>query len=479
MTHQPFISIVVLNYNGLQFCKDCFDSIRELTYPYYEVIMIDNLSTDDSVTYVRTHFPEVRIIELDQNNGFAKGNNIGVHAARGKYLFFLNQDTVLEKDCLHELVQAIESDPNIGICGAKMMFWNEKQVINSTGLIINKICFCWDRGSFECDLGQYDEDTEVVSVSGGAMLIRKDLFDKLGGFDAEYFMYYEDLDLGLRTWLTGYRVIFVPKAVIYHKMQYSYQKYYHFEYLDHRNRLRTMLKNVSLKNLVWMLPLSVFNDVICIFSWLYLGKFMFIKYRLMALLWNIRMLPNTFYERRNIQKNRIISDNRLVKMMMPGFKSPELPVAIPSYTVTYKDTLNCEDVRPDLKMGDNDEGQLGFGWYACENWDGKQIRWTTNFAIAFLKKRLNEEESGEKGVEIEMFSPVKTRGDFYLNERQTGEFVFYEPGWQQFTFKIPDQEEIQKVTIVVPGFVPEVLTPKSKDKRLLGVAVSRLSVIDL
>lgn len=479
MAPQHLVSILVLNYNGIEFCQDCFTSIRALTYPHYEVIMIDNLSTDGSVAYVRKNFPEVRIIELDNNYGFAKGNNRGVHFARGKYLFFLNQDTVLEKDCLTELVQVMDSDPEIGMCSAKMMFWSEKHVINSTGLIVNKICCCWDRGSFELDLGQYDEDTEVVSVSGGAMLIRKDVFEHLGGFDSEYFMYYEDLDLGLRTWLSGYKVMFVPKSVIYHKMQYSYQKYYHFEYIDHRNRLRTILKNISLKNLLWMLSLSLLNDVRCILSWLYSRRFTFIKYRIMALLWNVRMLPNTLHERRKIQKQRIISDNRLLHMMAPGFKSPELPVAVPSYPVNYKDSLDREGVKPDLKMGEGDEGQLGFGWYACENWDGKQIRWTTNFAIAFLKMCLNENKDGEQGIEIEMFSPLKTKGQLYLNDRPVGELLFNESGWKLFTFRIMDEDEIQKVTIVVPGFAPKAITPKSNDNRLLGVAVSRLRVIEL
>jgi hypothetical protein len=443
MTHQPLVSIIVINYNGLRYCEDCFGSIRGLNYPNYEVIIIDNSSTDGSVAYVREEFPEVRIIELDQNFGFAKANNIGVDFARGDYLFFLNQDTVVEKDCLNELIRAMELDPQIGICGGKMMFWSEKKVINSTGLIINNICFAWDRGSFELDLGQYDEDTDVVSISGGAMLIRKDLFNNLGRFDSKYFMYYEDLDLGLRTWLSGYRVVFVPKAIIYHKMQYSHNNYHHFEYMDHRNRLRTILKNISLQNLIWMVSRSLFYDLRCIIFWLYLRRVTHIKYRIMALLWNLKMLPNTLRERQKIQKKRVVSDDRLLKMMAPGFRSPVLSVAVPSYIIKSKDTLSREDVRPYLKIGDGDEGQLGFGWYERENCDGKLIRWTTNFAIAFLKRFSSEEKKRSEFVEIEMFSQLKTMGDLYLNDRRVGEFIFDEPGWKLFSFEIMDEEEIQ------------------------------------
>ena len=476
MTPQPLVSIIVINYNGLKFCEDSFSSIRELNYPNYEVIMIDNSSKDGSVAYVREKFPEVRITELDENFGFAKANNIGVDFAKGDYLFFLNQDTVIEKDCVNELVRLMESDPKIGICGGKMMFWSENKVINSTGLIINKICFAWDRGSFELDRGQYDEDTEVISVSGGAMLIRKDLFNNLGGFDSKYFMYYEDLDLGLRAWISGYRVVFVPKAIIYHKMQYSHNNYHHFEYIDHRNRLRTILKNISTQNLIWMLSRSLFYELTCIIFWLYLRRLKYIKYRIMALLWNLKMLPNTLRERQKIQKKRVVSDDRLLKMMAPGFRSPVLPVAVPSYVVKSKDTLTREDIKPYLKIGDGDEGQLGFGWFERENWDGKRIRWTTNFAVAFLKRFLNEEKNKSEVVEIEMFSPLKTTGEFYLNDRRVGEFIFDEPGWKLFSFEIMDEEEIQKVTIKTPGFIPKEITPTSNDKRLFGVAVSSLDV---
>lgn len=472
MTRQPLVSILVLNYNGIKFCEDCFSSIRELNYPNYEVIMIDNSSTDTSVSYVRMTFPEVKIIALKENYGFAKANNIGSNSARGDYLFFLNQDIVIEKDCLCELVRTIESYPDIGICGGKMMFWNEKQVINSTGLSMNRICFTWDRGSFELDQGQYDEDTEVISVSGGAMLIKKDLFNDIGGFDSKYFMYYEDLDLGLRTWLNGYRVVFVPKAVIYHKMEYSHKNYYHFEYIDHRNRLRTILKNISSQNLTWVVSRSLLYDLRCIISWLYLKKFALIKYRTMALLWNLKTLPTTLQERQKIQRKRIISDDRLCKMMAPGYKCPVLPVAVPGYVIQSRHTLTMEDVRPDLKMGNGDEGQLGFGWYERENWDGKHIRWTTNYAVVFIKRGLRKEKKGSETVEIEMLSPMKTMGELYLNDMLAGKFTFDEPGWKLFYFEIMDEEEIQKVMIKTPGFIPK----ETHDKRLLGVAVSSLNV---
>jgi GT2 family glycosyltransferase len=471
----PLVSIIVVNYNGLKYCRDCFRSIRELNYPNYEVLMVDNFSTDGSVDYINDNFPEVKIIKLEKNLGFATANNIGADNANGEYLFFVNQDTALERNCLSNLLEAIQSDPTIGICGCKMLYWNDKNVINSTGLIANKISFVWDRGSFELDQGQYDDQNEVLSVSGAAMLMRKDLFLDLGGFDVKYFMYYEDLDIGMRTWLTGYRVLYVPDARIYHNTQYKHADQYHFQYIDQRNRLRTIVKLFSLYNLVWMLLRSLFYDLTSIISWLRLRKFSLIKYRMMAVLWNLRMLPNTLSERRKVQRRRAVPDGILLNMMTPDYRAPVLPVAVPNYIVKSRDTLNQKQVKNDLNIGDNDNEQLGYGWYERENWNGKQIRWTTNYASAFLK-RLGKGSKNEEFIEIEMYSPLRTEIELYLNDQIAGEFEFKEPGWQTFNAKLIDQEELQKVLLTTQGFRPNKINPLSSDKRLLGVAVSRLNI---
>jgi GT2 family glycosyltransferase len=475
MSNQSLVSIIIVNYNGLKYCNDCFRSLRELSYPNYEVLMVDNFSTDGSVDYINHNFPEVKIIKLEKNLGFAKANNIGANNAKGDYLFFVNQDTVLDRNCLSELVQRMQSDPAIGICGCKIMYWNEKNVINSTGLIANKICFVWDRGSFELDQGQYDDQNEVLSVCGAAMLIRKDLFLDLGGFDVKYFMYYEDLDLGIRAWLFGSKVVYVPEAIVYHKMQYDHANQYHFQYIDHRNRLRAILKAFSLRNLFWMLARSLLYDLKCIMLWLKLKEPTLIKYRLLALLWNLRMLPNTIIERRKVQNERTISDEKLLRMLADGYREPSLPVAIPSYIVKSIDTLDKDSAESYLKIGDCDETQLGFGWYERENWSGKQVRWTTNYASAFLR-RLDRNKNFNEFIEIEIYNPLRTAIELYLNDQIAGEFEFKEPGWKTFSTRIIDQEELQKVSLKTQGFRPSEINPLSDDKRLLGVAVSRLNI---
>lgn len=475
MNKKSLVSIIVVNYNGLKYCDDCFRSIRELSYPNYEVIMVDNSSTDGSVDYVRNNFPAVKIIALDDNLGFAIANNIGANNAKGEYLFLLNQDTVLEEKSLSELVERMHSDPNIGICGCKMLYWNDKNVINSTGLMANKICFVWDRGSFELDQGQYDDDKEVISVSGGAMLIRKNLFTDLGGFDTGYFMYYEDLDIGMRTWLSGYRVVYVPNAKIYHKTQYKHADQYHFQYIDQRNRLRTIVKIFGLNNLVRMLSRSVYYDLTSIISWLRIRKFSLIKYRAKALLWNLKMLPDTLSARGKIQKQRVLPDDILLNMMTPDYEAPILPVAVPSYVVKDKETLDKERVTNDLSIGDSDTDQLGYGWYDRENWDGKQIRWTSNYASAFLR-RPNKHLDSNEYLEIEFYSPGRTEIELYLNDQPAGEFVIKEPGWKILNTNIVDHEDVQKVSLKTKGFKPREINALSNDKRLLGVAVSRLNI---
>jgi hypothetical protein len=128
-----------------------------------------------------------------------------------------------------------------------------------------------------------------------------------------------------------------------------------------------------------------------------------------------------------------------------------------------------------LKIGDGDERQLGYGWYAREHWNGKQIRWTTNYASAFLR-RLDKHKNSDEYIQIEMYSPLRTVIELYLNDEIAGEFEFKEPGWKTFSTNIISQEELQKVSLMTQGFRPSEINPLSDDKRLLGVAVSRISI---
>ena len=216
----PTVSIVILNYNGKRYLDACFDSISKISYPKdkYEVIMIDNCSVDGSAAYVAKSHPWVRVFSLKKNAGFTGGNNIGVKLACGEYVVLLNNDVVVDKGWLTELVKIAANNPG-AVVTSKALFLHKPDVINNDG---SKATFI-GRG-FCPNCGRKDNAAEnstakprlVVQPYGASMLIRKDVFEEIGGFDEDYFTSLEDLDLGLRAWLYGHKVIYAPSSIFYH-----------------------------------------------------------------------------------------------------------------------------------------------------------------------------------------------------------------------------------------------------------------------
>ncbi|MBU4076011.1 MAG: glycosyltransferase family 2 protein [Euryarchaeota archaeon] len=149
----PLVSVIIVNYNGKQYLKNCLSSLSAQSYPAIEVIFVDNASSDGSVEYVRKEFPSVRIIESKKNLGFAKGNNLGIREARGELIATLNNDTEVSSRWLEELVSAMNSDKKVGMCASKMLFMKDRGMINSTGICLSRSGTCWDRGIFEHDEG--------------------------------------------------------------------------------------------------------------------------------------------------------------------------------------------------------------------------------------------------------------------------------------------------------------------------------------
>ncbi|MDQ7857889.1 MAG: glycosyltransferase [Armatimonadota bacterium] len=258
MTAAPEVSIVVLNFNGMPHLQTCLESLAALEGPaeQREVLLVDNGSTDGSPEWVRARFPWVRVVELGENLGFAEGNNRGAREARGGIVVFLNTDTRVDRAWLRELVAPLlAGDPALAATASRMLDWDGTGVdfpVYAT-LLGMPYGAAGDRSVRRPE--DYERPQFLLFASGGAMAIRREVFLEVGGFDADYFMYHEDVDLGWRLWLAGYRVLYVPTAVVYHRSGGSAsgdaaRRYF----LGERNALITVVKNAGDAWLARLLP---------------------------------------------------------------------------------------------------------------------------------------------------------------------------------------------------------------------------------
>ncbi len=183
-TDLPLVSIITVNYNGKHFLKDCFESLYNLNYPKdkLEIFMVDNGSKDNSIDYVKENFPNLNIIINNENN-YTKANNLGIRASKGEYIAFINNDVRVDKNWLIELIKVVEIDTNIAGAGSKILFLDGK--INSSGHLELPNYYWADRGFKEEDIGQYNETTEVKSITGAACLYKSEYLKKIGLFDED------------------------------------------------------------------------------------------------------------------------------------------------------------------------------------------------------------------------------------------------------------------------------------------------------
>ena len=264
---EPLISVIVLNWNGLTFLDECFESLARQTWPNKEFILVDNGSTDgsrDLLVFWARRLPNAQTILLPTNTGFCKGNNIGFASARGEWIALLNSDAVAEPDWLKELVRFRDADNRVGMLASKILFQNPEHVIDKVGHLIY-----WDgqnrgRGTMETDVGQYDKAEEVLWPDACAALYHRKLFEETGGFDETFFAFGDDADLGMRARLMGWKAWYVPTAVVHHRHSASFGAYSPLKVmLVERNRFLLAVKNfpwpLLLQNPFWTLKRLYWN----------------------------------------------------------------------------------------------------------------------------------------------------------------------------------------------------------------------------
>jgi len=247
---RPKVSIIILNWNGLADTTECLESLKMIAYPNYEVIVVDNGSQGDDVKVLRERLGDyIHIIEKDKNYGFAEGCNIGMRYALEKskpdYILLLNNDTAVDPEFLSELVKAAENDPKIGIAGPKIYSYDQPDKISFIGTKMN----WWDVGAppvNEIDTGQFDELREFDLVIGCALLIKRIVVEKIGLLYGGYFAYFEEAEWCVRCKKAGYKVIYVPKARIWHKLSSTTSKINGFYlYYATRNRFLFLSRNAG------------------------------------------------------------------------------------------------------------------------------------------------------------------------------------------------------------------------------------------
>ncbi|NPV07251.1 MAG: glycosyltransferase family 2 protein [Anaerolineae bacterium] len=214
-------SVVIPNWNGARLLPTCLDSLRAQTEPSFETIVVDNASEDDSVALVRRDYPEVRLIALDRNRGFTGGVNAGIMAAQGEVVALLNTDVEAHPKWLRALLAAFEVDPQVGMVASRIMLFDRRDAFHSAGDQYGRDGIPRNRGVWEQDRGQFSQRAYVFGPCGGAAAYRKSLLLDAGLFDERLFMYLEDVDLAWRAQLLGYRCLYEPQAVVYHRLSAS------------------------------------------------------------------------------------------------------------------------------------------------------------------------------------------------------------------------------------------------------------------
>lgn len=320
------MSVIILNYNGRSFLEPCLDSVLGSDYPNFEVIFVDNGSTDGSVELVRELYgadPRVEILVKSENVGVTRGLNAGIERGKGEYVVFLNNDTKVEPGWLGMLVEKLEGDRCVGAAQCKLLAYEDPRRIDSAGCVIDAHGCAVERGRVRFDLGevdrgQYDRVEEIFSAGCPASIVRGYVLSEVGPFDPEFFAGYEDADLSWRIRLRGYKIVLVPQAVVYHRRGATSSRRvlgrdiaWHFS----KNRIAMLIKNYSLRNLLRVMPfvLSLYSLVS-----LYLLRFgleMFVV-PLRAVLWNMRELRYLLRQRYVVQKRiRRVRDDEVSRMM--------------------------------------------------------------------------------------------------------------------------------------------------------------------
>jgi len=265
----PEVSVIVVNHNGKKYLEDCFSSLLEMDYPreLLEYILVDNGSTDESINYMESKFPFVRILSNSQNRGFAEANNQGAKAAKGEVLALLNNDMKVHPFWLKTLIDKfLQSSEDLACVSSKILNYDGDKIdFIGGGFTPFGTSFQVDFGKpvKQMDADSQDEEKELLFACGGAMAIKREIYLESGGFDEDYFAFLEDVDLGWRLRIMGYKVVYEPKSIAFHKHGSTAKRIpsHQLEFMFERNRLRTIIKNTEDDFLPYFLSMVMMENI--------------------------------------------------------------------------------------------------------------------------------------------------------------------------------------------------------------------------
>ncbi len=261
----PQVAIVILNWNGRAFLSKFLPGVLQSSYPNKRLIVADNASTDDSISFLQQHFPQVEIISNEKNEGFAKGYNSALKKVNSDYYVLLNSDVEVAQNWIGPVIALMESDPKIAACQPKLLSYNQPSFFEYAGACggwIDRFGYPFTRGRIfetcEEDKGQYDKASPCFWATGAAMFVRAQVFHELGGFDEYFFAHQEEIDLCWRMHAAGYSVYVEPASVVYHVGGGTLPKGNSRKtYLNYRNNMILLHKNLPMAKKLWIIPVRI------------------------------------------------------------------------------------------------------------------------------------------------------------------------------------------------------------------------------
>lgn len=315
------VSAIIVNWNGRDVTSDCIRSLLAQDYSNLEIIVSDNGSTDGSNELIRKEFPSVRQVENGCNLGFGTAVNRGFEAASGDHLIFLNNDLVLDSDSIGELVALLESDAAIGAVVPKILYVEKPDTLNSFGVLVHY-------SGMACPKGIDTRDSPnlriIETACGGIFMLKREVYERVGGFDEDFFLYHEDHDFSWRIRLDGWKIMVTPKAAFRH--HYHFSKGVRKFYSSEKNRLLLLLKNFEWKTLLIISPALLAVELA---QWVHalMNGWFFLKIK--SYFEIIGLIPKIIKKRRDICALRKVSDREITRLhegilAIGGVKNPLL-----------------------------------------------------------------------------------------------------------------------------------------------------------
>jgi GT2 family glycosyltransferase len=310
-------SVVIPNWNGAHHLPTCLSALRAQTYPHIEVIVADNASEDGSRELLAGQYPEVRVVALPQNRGFTGACNAGMEAAKGEFVVLLNNDTQVEPGWAAAVVDAFNRHPEAGLVASKMLLFDERDRFHTAGDLYRVDGRLVNRGVWERDEGQYDQEEYVFSACGGSAAYRRSMLGEIGRLDDDFFFSCEDMDLAWRAQLAGYRCIYAPNAIVYHRLAATGGGVT-ASYYDGRNTIWILIKDYPAalwrKHALEILRAQFGLAWEALRAWRGAAA----RARLRGMMAGLRGLPKMLGKRRRIQLSRRVSITYLESILTPA-----------------------------------------------------------------------------------------------------------------------------------------------------------------